>query len=267
MEINKCYNERAEEFLKSAPDNFIDLTVTSPPYDDLRNYKGFSIDLELIIKELYRATKQGGVCVWVIADQVKNNSETGTSFRQALQFIEHGWKLHDTMIYKKLNPTPNAGNRYQQCFEYMFVFSKGKPKTTNIELRDRRNKCNDKRTFRRKKFSRDADGDFNTNDYHFKERVPKENVWEYYVGGGNSTKDKIAFKHPAIFPEELAKDHILSWTNEGDLVADIMAGSGTTLKMARLNKRNYLGNEVSKEYCDIIDGRMKLIQEEITIKA
>lgn len=257
MEINKCYNQKAEDFLISLPDNFIDLTVTSPPYDDLRNYTGFKIDLDTIITELYKKTKKGGVCVWVVADQVKKNSETGTSFKQALKFIEKGWCLHDTMIYKKMNPTPNASTRYQQSFEYMFVFSKGKPKTTNIALRERRNKCNDKRTFRKKKFSRDVNGEFNTNDYHFKEMVPKDNVWEYYVGGGNSSKDKIAFKHPAIFPEQLAADHILSWTNKGDLVADIMAGSGTTPKMAKLNNRNWIASEPSIEYCQIIAERTK----------
>lgn len=259
MEINNFYNEKAEDWLVKVPDNFIDLTVTSPPYDDLRAYNGFSFDIDTIVKELYRTTKEGGIVVWVVNDQTSKGSETLTSFKQAIKFNDYGWLVHDTMIYKKLNPPPNAGSRYQQCFEYMFVFSKGKPKTTNIALRDRRNKCNDKRTYRKKKFSRDKDGVFNENDYFVKERVPKENIFEYYVGGGNSTNDKIAFQHPAIFPDQLATDHILTWTNEGDLVADIFAGSGTTLKMAKLNKRNYIGCEMSPDYCKIINERLKLI--------
>lgn len=260
LQLNNFENKRAEDYLKSLPDNCIDLTITSPPYDDLRNYKGdYDLDLDTIIKELYRTTKKGGICVWVVNDQTKSGSETLSSFRQAIKFNDAGWRVHDTMIYKKLNPPPNAGTRYQQCFEYMFVFSKGQPKTTNIELRERRNKCNDKRTYRKKKFSRDKDGVFNENDYFVKEFVPDDNIWEFYVGGGNSTKDKIAFKHPAIFPEKLVERHIKSWTNEGDVVCDIMAGSGTTLKIAKKMKRNWIGCEPSQEYCEIIKERINLV--------
>ena len=252
----EIYNESNLDTMGRMPDSCIDLTVTSPPYDDLRNYKGYTFDLDAVIKDLYRVTKKGGVVVWVVADQTKNGSETTTSFKQAIRFTELGWKLHDTMIYKKLNPPPNAGNRYQQCFEYMFVFSKGKPKTANIQLRERRNKCNDKRTFRRKKFSRDADGEFNVNDYHIKQQVPKENIFKYYVGGGNSTNDKIAFQHPAIFPEQLAADHITTWTNEGDVIYEPFAGSGTTGKMAFINKRKCIMSEISLEYCELSKQRL-----------
>jgi len=261
MKINKTYNENAIDTMNKMPDDFIDLTVTSPPYEDLRNYDGYSLPIEHIIKELFRVTKPGGIVVWVINDKVKKGSESLESFRQTIRFTEMGWKLHDTMIYKKLNPTPNAGSRYQQCFEFMFVFSKGKPKTTNVQLRERRNKCNDKRTYRKKKFSRNKDGEFNTNDYFVKDFVPKDNIWEYYVGGGNSSKDKIAFKHPAIFPEKLAEDHIISWSNEGDLIYDPFMGSGTVAKMASINNRNYVGSEISKKYCDeIINVRLKNVK-------
>ena len=260
IELNTFENSKAEEYLLTIPNEYIDLTITSPPYDKIREYNGNTeFNLDVIIKELYRATKTGGVCVWIINDQTKNGSETLTSFKQAIQFTSAGWRLHDTMIYKKLIPPPIAGTRYQQCFEYMFVFSKGSPKTTNIELRERRNKCNDKRTYRKKKFSRDKDGIFNENDYFVKEFVPDDNIWEFYVGGGNSTKDKIAFKHPAIFPEKLVERHILSWSNEGDIICDIMAGSGTTLKVAKQLKRNYIGCESNKDYCEIIKERIKLV--------
>lgn len=258
MDINKTYAEDNIYTMGRMPDCFIDLTVTSPPYDDLRNYNGYDFNLNSIIKGLYRVTKMGGVVVWVVSDKTKSGSETLNSFRQAIRFVELGWNLHDTMIYKKLNPPPNAGNRYQQCFEYMFVFSKGKPKTANIQLRERRNKCNDKRTYRRKKFSRDADGEFNENDYYVKEQVPMENIFEYYVGGGNSTNDKIAFKHPAIFPEKLAADHIITWTNEGDLVYDCFGGSGTTAKMSILLNRRWVASETSQEYADISDERISM---------
>ena len=248
------------------PDNFIDLTVTSPPYDDIRSYNdnigqetfnGYSFPFEDICRELFRVTKKGGIVVWVVNDAMSKGSETLNSFRQALYFKECGFLVHDTMIYRKLNPLPNAGTRYQQMFEYMFVFSKGKPKVTNISLRPRSNKCNDKRTYRKKKFSRDKDGVFNENDYYIKEMVPDYNIWDFYVGGGNSTSDKIAFSHPAIFPEELVKRHLLSWSNAGDLIYDPFMGSGTTAKISIMNNRNWIGSELSQEYCDIIIKRLE----------
>lgn len=145
FEIGDCV-----ELMSNLPNNVIDLVITSPPYDNLRDYGGYTFNFESTVNELYRIVKDGGAVVWIINDQVKNGSESGTSFKQALYFLNNGWKLHDTMIYKKINPVPNAGKRYQQCFEYMFIFSKGKIKTTNIQLRERRNKCNDKRTHRKK---------------------------------------------------------------------------------------------------------------------
>jgi len=276
MEVNKTYNESCLETMGRMPDNFIDCTVTSPPYDDIRNYNnkikglsdefnGYSFPFEDIAKELFRVTKKGGVVVWVVNDATHNGSETLNSFRQALFFKEVGFRMHDTMIYRKLNPMPNAGKRYQQMFEYMFVFSKGAPKTTNISLRERSNKCEDKRTYRKKKFSRNQDGDFNENDYYVKEMVPDYNVWDFYVGWGNTTKDDVAFEHPAIFPEELAKRHIESWTNEGDLIYDPFMGSGTTSKMSITTNRNYIGSELSKEYCDIESKRLSQIQPKLDL--
>jgi len=272
VELNKTYNEDCLETMKRRiDDNFVKLTITSPPYDDLRTYNkkigsiqdkynGYSFPFEDIAKELYRITKKGGVVVWVVSEATHNGSETGTSFRQALFFKEIGFNIHDTMIYRKLNPPPNSGTRYQQMFEYMFVFSKGKPETTNIGLRDRSNKCNDKRTYRKKKFSRNKDGEFTENDYFIKERVPDFNIWDFYVGGGNSTNDKVAFEHPAIFPEELVRRHIESWSNEGDIVYDPFMGSGTTSKMCILTNRKYIGSEINEEYCIIEEKRLTSIR-------
>ena len=243
------------EGLKQLDDESIALTVTSPPYDDLRKYNN-NFDFENIAKELYRVTKDGGVVVWVVADKTKNGSETGTSFKQALFFKDIGFNLHDTMIYMSDKP-PLTHNRYEQKFEYMFVFSKGKPKTFNPIMEECKYAGSDKkaRTFRHT-------GD-ELQETHIKNKVNKEkikgNVWYFSTGYNKSTKDIIAFKHPAIFPEQLANDHIISWSNEGDTVLDIFSGSGTTAKMAKLNNRNYIGFEISKEYCDIAEERLKSI--------
>ena len=246
------------ETLKNIPDESIDLVVTSPPYDKLRTYKGYEFDFEGIAKQLLRVVKKGGVVVWVVGDATVKGSETGTSFKQALHFKDIGFNLHDTMIYHKDNPVPVGGNnRYYQAFEYMFILSKGKPKTFNPIIVPRRNKHNDKRTVRYRAVTRNADGSFVKKVVPIKENVKKQNLWTYVVSGGASTKDKVAHKHPAIFPEKLAEDHILSWSNEGDVVLDPMCGSGTTLKMAAENNRNYIGIDISEEYCAIARERIE----------
>jgi site-specific DNA-methyltransferase (adenine-specific) len=221
-------------------DEFIDLTVTSPPYDDLRAYNGYSFDFESIAKELFRITKQGCVVVWIVGDATIEGSETGTSFKQALYFKEIGFNLHDTMIYEKSGMANPSSTRYHQTFEYMFIFTKGKLKTFN-PIKDRENKY---RGFRGGEQSFRA-------DYGM-----RFNVWRYANGGNNTSRDKETFNHPAPFPEKLVEDHIVSWSNEGDVVYDPFMGSGTTAKMALLNDRNYIGSEISKEYCDLSSERL-----------
>ena len=257
--LNKIYNMNCLDGLKLIDNESIDLVVTSPPYDELRTYNGYSFPFEDIVQELFRVMKQGGVIVWVVGDGTINGGETLTSFRQALYFQQIGFTIHDTMIYQKHNPTPNTGNgnRYQQCFEYMFVISKGKPKTINLLTEPRRNACNDRRTERMIRRQRNVDGEFEEEHrYVIKDIVPRQNIWNYKVGLHNTTSDKIAFKHPAIFPEQLVIDHILSWSNENDIVLDIFMGSGTTAKSAILTNRRYLGFEISEEYCNIANERI-----------
>jgi len=267
MEINKTYNENCLDTMKIMPDEFIDLTVTSPPYDDVRMYKGFTLPIEDIAKELYRVTKTGGIVVWVVNDKTVNYCETLTSFKQVILFVEKaGFNLHDTMIYKRTCAFPDVV-RYYQDFEYMFVFSKGKPKTVNL-LRQPKTEGTLKRQKNKTGVGgeRQQDGSLKridgTNAFLRKEKASKDetrvmsNVWELPRGNQNSTKDAVAFKHPAIFPEELAYKHIQSWSNEGDLVYDCFMGSGTTAKMAKHLDRNYIGSEISKEYCEIINERL-----------
>lgn len=247
---------------KLVPDNSIDLTVTSPPYDGLRTYNGYSFDFENLAKELFRVTKEGGVVVWVVGDSVVKGSETGTSFRQALGFIDVGFNLHDTMIYEKNTssfPARKNGNRYTQIFEYMFVLSKGKPKTSSL-ICDKPNKWAGHTNWG-KNTQRNKDNDLKetTSIKPVPEHSPRNNIWKYVVGGGFATKDKVAHEHPAIFPEKLVEDHILTWSNEGDIVLDPFMGSGTTAKMALLNNRNYVGFEISDEYVDICKRRLEKI--------
>jgi site-specific DNA-methyltransferase (adenine-specific) len=258
MELNRIYCENNLETMAKMPNNFIDLTVTSPPYDNLRTYNGYCFDFESVAKELYRVTKLGGVVVWVVGDATVKGSETGTSFKQALYFMQCGFNLHDTMIYHK-NSLPKNHNRYEQDFEFMFVFSKGKPKAFNpIKV-----PClyPEKETARANSFFSKTE-EINRAARSGKKRRPvgvekiKGNIWKINTGAGHSTLDKDAFRHPAIFPESLANDHIISWSNESDLVYDPFMGSGTTAKIALKNNRKFIGSEISQEYCDIANKRI-----------
>ena len=250
---NKVIQGDCLEVMKDIPDKSVDMVLTSPPYDNLRDYKGYIFNFEGIAQEIYRVLKDGGVCVWIVGDATIKGSETGTSFKQALYFKEIGFNLHDTMIYKKVNYIPLTHNRYEQEFEYMFIFSKGKPKTFNpikIPTKLGGQTYNPKRP-------RDYDNHSIRHNRSevltYKMEKIKGNIFYYIVGAGNDRTN-----HSATFPEKLAEDHILSWSNGGDIVLDPMAGSGTTLKMAKKNNRNYIGIEISNEYIDIINARLGL---------
>lgn len=246
------------EKMRDMKDNSVDLTVTSPPYDNLRTYEGvidsWNFDkFKDIAKELYRITADGGVVVWVVGDSTVKGSETGTSFKQALHFMELGFNLHDTMIWNKGSFAFPAKGRYHQVFEYMFVFSKGTPKTFN-PIKDRENKY----VGTRGASGRKTNGERNTGKSEVREQWGQRfNIWNYPIGGGHSASDKIAFEHPAIFPEKLAEDHIVSWSNENDTVFDPFMGSGTTGKMAVLNNRHFIGIELNEHYYNISKQRIE----------
>lgn len=232
------HNENCLDTMARMPNEFIDLTITSPPYDNLREYNGYSFDFDSIAFELHRVTKKDGMLVWVVADSTIKGSETGTSFKQALKFMELGFKLHDTMIYEKNSPAYPASrnsNRYTQIFEFMFVFAKGKvPKQL---ICDKPNKWAGFKDYSGK--LKNPVPDFS----------PRNNIWKYVTS-------QNGVKHPAPFPEQLAADHIESWSKPNDLVYDPFLGSGTTAKMALLAGRNFIGSEISEDYVRIAKNRI-----------
>ena len=249
IELDNIYNMDCLDGMKQIASDSVDLTVTSPPYDNLRTYNGYCFDFENIAKELYRVTKQGGVVVWVVKDGVTDGFESLTSFRQAIGFDNVGLKLYDTMIWEKQSaPNPTTG-RYYDVFEYMFIFSKGKPKTMNFI-------CDHLNISAGKISPKDSDTS-NPERRRQREGVRicpeysrRTNIWQIAVGQNETD-------HPAIFPEILVRDHINSWSNEGDIVLDPFMGSGTTAKVARALNRHYIGFEISAEYCDIIRKRLE----------
>lgn len=235
------------EVMRGFREETFDLILTSPPYDNLRDYNGYSFDFEGVAREVYRLLKKGGVCVWVVGDATINGSETGTSFKQALFFKENGFNLHDTMLYAKTNYIPLTHRRYEQKFEYMFVFSKGSPKTFNGLTTASKMSSGGPGYYKK-----DGTVRPNHSPRTFKERKLRPNIWEYVIGQERNG-------HPAVFPIQLARDQIRSWSNEGDTVLDPFLGSGTTLLACKELKRNGIGIEISPEYCEI--ARKRLSQE------
>ncbi len=243
--INKIICGDCLDVMKGIPDKAVDLVLTSPPYDNLRTYNGYSFDFEGIANELYRITKDGGIVVWVIGDATVKGSETGTSFRNALYFKEIGFNLHDTMIWEKTGMLPTQ-DRYYAIFEYMFVFSKGKPTRMNF-IEDEPNtsggRVQKKDACINKGKQKDGVGTFVRKDVG-----RRTNIWRISIGETNG--------HPAIFPQQLAKDHIVSWSNPDDIILDPFFGAGTTGVVCKGMKRKYIGIEISPEYCEIAERRL-----------
>lgn len=243
----------------------VDLTVTSPPYDNLRTYNDSlddwtSTKWQAIIAELYRVTKPGGVVVWVVGDQTKDYTESGTSFRQALHAMDCGFNLHDTMIYEKAGSgTHGSRLNYRHTFEYMFVFSKGKPTSVHL-LADHKNIWAGATTTANR---RKANGELSKK----KKRIIPEfsvrtNIWRMFQGGV-SKRDAEMWKHPAIFPLQLANDHILSWSDFGGVVLDPFMGSGTTGVACKNTGRNFIGIERDPTYFEIARKRVEPMPWEI----
>ena len=257
MKLDHIYNESCIDTIQRIKHNTIHMVITSPPYDSMRDYTGLTDNIfHNLVDGLHNILVPGGVIVWIVGDQTKDGTESGTSFRQALHFIDSGFKLHDTMIWEKQpkGAVANSYNRYYDTFEYMFVISKGKPRVANI-IQDRENKRQEGvRPVKRR--SRDGTFYYDTKP-KTKAFGKRGNIWQCNTGNLPSTStDKIAYEHPAIFPEQLVKDHILSWSNENDIVYDPFMGSGTSAKMSKILSRRYIGSEINEKYCDIARRRL-----------
>ena len=256
------------KILKIFPDECIDLTITSPPYDDmdenfnpipkrgLRKYQGYSWDFKTITRELFRITKKGGVVVWIVNDPTIKGSESLASCYQKIYFRKVGFNIHDTMIFEVINPVPQfKTRRYTGSFEYVFILSKRKPGICNYIMEDCKESGKLKYRKRRDDFNQSCDKP--KQNTIVKDQKIRRNVWKYKTGRMLSSKDAISFNHPATFPEQLANDHIISWSSENNIILDPFSGSGTTWKMAKLNNRKFIGIEIAEEYCKLSVERVK----------
>ncbi len=246
------YCADCRDILPLIPDKSVDLVLTSPPYDDLRVYGGHKWDFPSVANKLPRILQDGGVLVWVVNDSTIDGSESCTSFKHALFFRDMGLNLHDTMIYEKNGPAYPSFDKYYQVFEYMFIFSKGKPKTTNL-LDDRPNRWYGKK-FSKIRSRRNREGKLKVQTWLTDEGSDygiRFNIWRYNVGAGYSSENDIAYEHPAIFPIQLARDHILSWSKPNDIILDPLVGSGTVLWASKELNRKCIGIEIEEKYCEI----------------
>lgn len=264
-QLNNIYCGECSAMMESLPDNSVDMWLTSPPYDNLRSYNGYTFDFEPIAKQLWRVTKPGGVGVWVVGDATENFCESLTSAKQKIYFVEGcGFNLLDTMVYEKNGyPAQYPGMmRYMGAFEYMLVFSKGKPETYH-PIMDRRTRSKGEHRGSFTQRQKDGSTKHTSTGFEIQEYSARNNVWTYDTGFLKATSDKIAYDHPAIFPEALARDHIISWSNPGDTVLDPMMGSGTVPKMSHILGRRWLGFEISSEYVNLAKRRVGNVVREM----
>jgi site-specific DNA-methyltransferase (adenine-specific) len=264
LPINQIIVGDSLEVMKGWPDGCVDLVLTSPPYGTLREYKGFRFNFEGIAGQLFRVIKPNGVLVWVVGDEVQDGSESCESFRHALLFRDIGFSLHDTMIYWKNVFAFPESTRYAQVFEYMFVLSKGSPATTNIIRVPTyaRYRVVQKATSYRQKDGKTSKIQYSSGH----DARNMENIWVYDAGFNKSTKDTCAYQHPAIFPDRLAEDHIVSWSQVREIVMDPMSGSGTTCIAAKKLGRRYVGIDISPEYCQIARSRLEAVDTGVPLK-
>lgn len=273
--VNQIICGDCVEVLSTFPDEFVDITISSPPYGKIRDYaNGNSYNFLLLAEQLYRVVKEGGLVAWIRNDTVEDGSKTGDTFKQTIEFMNVGFNLYDVLIWEKSGVSYPANGRYTGIHEYIILLSKGKPKVFN-PIKDvpklwegswgkltTRNQDGSLTYQNLENEGKAKSGRDDTGKYGYKQRTT---IWKINNGFGFNTKDEIAKEHPAIFPETLCHDIIVSWSNEGDLVLDPFCGSGTTLKMAKILNRNYIGIDISQRYCDISKQRVDNTEQQLTL--
>jgi len=267
LSLNDTYLMNCIDGMQLMDEESVDLVITSPPYDDLRTYNDSSKwDHEVfkrVADSIVRVLKPGGVIMWNVNDATVKGSETGSSFRQCLYFMDaHGLRLHDTMIYEKTGTAFASGPnsvRYTQIFEYCFILSKGKPKTINL-IQDKKNAWAGYTSFGNAK-TRRKDGtmhDPGKKSKEIREYGVRTNIWKIKNSGGFGQSSKESYKHPATMPEELARGHIITWSDKNDVVLDPFMGSGTTAQVCIEEGRKFIGFEIDQTYCEMAQKRAKL---------
>ena len=247
------HNQDCIEWMAAQPAESVDCVLTSPPYDNIRRYNGYTFDFANTAKQLTRLLAPGGVIVWNVADATHNGSESGTSMRQALHFMEQGLRLHDTQIYVKRNPMPTnqRTQRYHQAWEYLFVFSKGTPRVFCPIMVDAKYSGMANMKYR------GQDGNIEYKKTPRNDQTKLRNVFEYTIGGGHTTRNRQVSAHPALMPEQLALDQLSTWADNTSRIYDPFAGAGTTLWAAQQLGFNSTGTEIDPVYCELIHARMK----------
>lgn len=267
LPINTILHGDSAEVMQSFPDKCIPLTVTSPPYAKMRLYGGHDYTWETfksVATQLVRITMEGGVICWVVRNQIVKERENLQAEKEKLFFADDlGLWPHQTIIgAPKGVPLPQS-RRYASNFDYVYVFSKGHPRIVNI-IRDRRNsRFGDLKSNRLIRESNGSERLACGGEYAIAKWGFRSNLWSYSTGGNHTATDRISAKHPARMGEPLAEDLIISFSKPGDLVFDPFAGAGTSLKMALLNQRQWLGVEIFDEYVELIEKRMRLAKWEL----
>jgi site-specific DNA-methyltransferase (adenine-specific) len=256
LELNKIYCMDCLEGMRKLPDDSIDLVVTSPPYDNLRTYKGFSVDLHSTGKEAYRVLKDGGIAVMVIQDQTKAFAKTLTSFRLIIDWCDNiGFRLFETIIYRKYG-TEGAWwkARFRVDHEYMPIFLKGKkPQYFNKKLLMVPSKHGGE--ILTGSGNRRTTGETTkTVTRPINPTKCRGTIWDYLMAGD---KDPLKRKHPAPFPDQIPIDFITCFCPPKGIVLDPFIGSGSTAVAAKKLGRHYIGFEITPEYCEIAEQRTK----------
>lgn len=255
--LNEVYCGDCVKLMKLLPDSTIDLVVTSPPYDKIRDYNGsIHFDLHKTGQEIFRVLKSGGIAVMVIQDQTKNFGKSLTSFKTIIDWCDNiGFKLFETIIYRK-NGSEGVWwtKRFRVDHEYMPIFLKGKkPQYFNKEPLKIPSKHGGK--VMTGSGSRKTNGETQktvTRAINFKKC--RGTIWNYLMAGD---KNPLKRKHPAVFPDKIPYDFIQCFCPEEGIVLDPFAGSGSTLVMAKKLRRSFIGFDIVPEYCELARERLK----------